>query len=505
MAYKDLRKWIAELEKNKQLVRINEEVDGKYEMGCLIRRIYDIPGGGVAVLFENIKGNQHTQGKKYFAASLSSYKRIALAMDLPIDTPYPDLIQEYRKRIKNPIPAILVKGGACKEVVEEGDKVNLKEFPVPYFHPLDGGPYMGTFHTVITKDPESGRLNMGMYRMMLHDEKNLGTYILPFQHWAKHFEKYRKLNRKMPVAVCFGQAQTNLLTAFSPLEHPPDEFAYSGGLAGEPVRLVKCETADLEVPEDAEIVLEGEIDFNPETFREEGPFGEYYGYLYGRSSPKPVLNVKCVTHRKDPIMQGTLEGRSVPGANEDHHGMSIVLAANIYDILESHGVEVTGVSLPLGAQGYNHIVIGIRQKYQGESMRVASIIWSTKMGLLCYKHVVVVDEDIDVYNPAMVEFAISSRVNASEDIKIFDGFPGSPLDPRIPPEEKAPWMGMGKWARMLIDATRPFHWEPRELWDGRKFPPVQAWPKEIEDLVESKWEKYGLGNYIIPLRWNNTY
>ncbi len=138
-------------------------------------------------------------------------------------------------------------------------------------------------------------------------------------------------------------------------------------------------------------------------------------------------------------------------------------------------------------------------------MRVASIIWGMKAGFLCFKHVIVVDEDIDVYNPNMVEFAIASRVNAAEDLKIFDGFSGSPLDPRIPPEDKAPWMVLGKWARMLVDATRPFHWAPRELWEGRKFPPVQVWPEEIEDTVDRKWEKYGLGDYEKPSRWNSTY
>lgn len=505
MAYKDLRSWITTLEDKGQLVRIKEEVDWKYEMGCILRRIFDIPGGGPAVLFENIKRYNSSHGKSFFSASLSSYKRIALAMELPIDTPYQELIQEYRRRIKEPIKPILVDRGPCKEVMEKGEEVDLTEFPVPHLHPMDGGRYMGTFHTVITKDPETGWVNMGMYRMMLHDEKHLGAYILPFQHWGIHFVNYRKKGKKMPVAVCFGSSQLNILTAFAPLDHPPDEYSYTGGLAREPVQLVKCETVDLEVPADAEIVVEGEIDYDPSTFRSEGPFGEYFGYMAGHASPKPVIAVKCVTHRKDPILQGTLEGRPVPGANEDHHGMSVVVAAYVYELLEKAGVEVTGVSLPLAAQGYTHIIIGIRQKHQGEALRVASIIWGSKAATAFFKHVIVVDEDIDVYSWPMVEFAISSRVNAAKDITIVEGFHGSPLDPIIPPEEKASWMGAGKWARVCIDATRPFQWPPREEWGGRKFPPVQAWPKEIEDLVDKRWEKYGLEKYPKPSPWKETY
>lgn len=502
MAHKDLREWIDLLEKNEQLVRIKEEVDWQYEIGCIIRRVYDIPGGGPALLFENIKGYKNSHGKRFFGASLASYKRIALAMGLPMDTPYPQLIQEYLRRTKKPIPPVVVKNAPCKEVIEKGKKVNLLEFPVPHLHPMDGGRYMGTFHLVITKDPETGMLNMGMYRMMLHDSCTLGGYLLSFQHWGQHAAKYRE---KMPIAICFGPTQNLLLTAFAPLEHPPDEFHYSGGLSGKPVRLVPCETHDLMVPADCEIVLEGHLNLEPSTFRQEGPFGEYVGYTCGRASPKPTITINCVTHRKDPIFQGTLEGRSAPGANEDHHGMSVVLAAFVYDLLKRSGIDVTGVNMPASAQGATHAIIGIRQKHQGEALRVASLLWGTKPSIFAFKMVTVVDEDIDVFNPAMVEFAISTRVYAKEDIKIIDGFHGSPIDPSIPVEDRAPWMGAGRWARVLIDATRPFHWPPREEWGGRKFQPVQAWPDNIEKLIDKKWERYGLGQYERPPAWKSTY
>lgn len=505
MGAKDFRAWLDLLGNNGQLVEINQEVDWKYEIGCLIRRIFDIPGGGPAVLFKRIKGYHNKAGKKFFAGSFSSYQRIALAMGLPPDTSYKDLVFSYIKGIEHPLRPILVNTGPCKEVICKGKQVNLLNFPVPYLHPLDGGRYIGTFHLVVTKDPETGIQNVGMYRMMVHDRKHLGTLFLSRQDWEVHFRKWGAQGKKMPIAVCFSPPQVVLLTAVAKLPHPPDEFAYAGGLAGEPIKLVKCETVDLEVPADCEIVCEGYVDFDPTTFRLEGPFGEYMGYMAGKPVRRPVVEINCVTHRKDPILQGTLEGRPVPGANEDHYVSSIITSVYAYRLLKEHKFDVVGVCAPLSANGYNKVIIAIRQQRQGEAMQIASLLWGSSTSFFRFKEVIVVDEDIDVYNPGMVEFAVATRVDPIHDIKIVDGFPGIPLDPRIHPSEKQPWMGGGRWSRVCIDATRPFTWPAEESWGGKRFPPVQHWPDEVEDLIDAKWEKYGLGKYLLPSRWRNTY
>lgn len=505
MSAKNLRDWLELLKTNGQLVEINEEIDWKFEMGCIIRRIFDIPGGGPAVLFNNIKGYQNKVGKKFFAGSFSSYLRIALAMGLPPESSYKDIVFEYIKRIENPLHPMLVSDGPCKEVICKDKDVDLLEFPVPHLHPLDGGRYMGTFHLVVTKDPETGVRNVGIYRMMVHDRNHLGTIVIPRQDWEIHYKKWTDRGEKMPIAICFGPPQAVLLTAFARLEHPPAEYAYAGGLAKEPLNLVKCETVDLEVPAESEIVLEGHLDFDPAHFRLEGPFGEYMGYMGGSPAERPVVEINCITHREDPILQGTLEGRCVPGANEDHYGSSIVTAVYAYRLLKAHKIDVVGVCAPLGANGYNKVVIGIRQHRQGEALQIASLLWGSDSSFYRYKEVIVVDEDIDVYNPNTVEFAVATRVDPAQDIKIVDGFPGIPLDPRIHPSEKEPWMGGGRWSRICIDATRPFTWKAQEAWGGRRFPPVQHWPDEIEDMVDAKWDRYGLGNYPLPARWRNTY
>lgn len=505
MIPKDLRSWLQLLRDEGQLVEIEEVVDWKYEMGCIMRRVFDISGEGPAVLFENIKGHENKTGKQFFACSLSSYQRLALAMGLPAGTTYKDLVRHYIKGVDNPIPPSTVKTAACKEVVLKGKEIDLFQFPSPYLHPMDGGRYMGTFHLVITKDPDTGLQNVGMYRMMVQDRNHLGTLFLSRQDWEIHYRKWADLGKKMPIAVCFGGPQVALIGALAKVEHPPDEFSYAGGLAGEPLELVKCETVDLEVPAGCEIVLEGSIDFDPDTYQMEGPFGEYMGYMAGKPSPKPVMTVECITHRKDPILQGTLEGRCVPGANEDHYGSSIVTAGYAYKLLKDHNIGVVDVYAPLGAHGFNKLIVSVQQQRQGEAMQIASLLWGSRASFFRYKEVVVVDEDIDVHNPGMVEFAIASRVDPISDITIVDGFPGIPLDPRIPPEEKQPWMGGGRWSKMCIDATRPFTWEAREDWGGKKFPPVQHWPDDVEDKVDKKWEKYGLGDYPLPSRWKVTY
>jgi 4-hydroxy-3-polyprenylbenzoate decarboxylase len=502
MSSEDLRSWLKLLKANGELVEIEEEVDWKFEMGCLIRRIFDISGGGPAVLFKNIKGYKNKTGRKFFAGSFSSYKRIAMAMGLAPQTPYQDIVSEYIKKTENYIPPIVVSQGPCKEVIHKDKDVDLLNFPVPHLNPFDGGRYMGTFHLVVTKDPETGIQNVGMYRMMVNDRNHLGALLIPIQHWGVHFAKYTSKRRKMPVAICFGPPQIVLLTAMAKFQHPPDEFAYAGGLAGEAIKLSKCETVDLEVPAESEIILEGLMDFDPSTFRFEGPFSEYMGYMAGKPTKRPVVEVRCITHREDPILQGTLEGRCVPGANEDHHCMSIVNAAYAYRLLKNYNIDVVGAFAPLGATGCNKVIIAIRQHRQGEAMQIASLLWGA-FGF--FKEVVIVDEDIDVCNPNMVEFAIATRVDPIDDIRIVDGFPGIPLDPRISPSEKESWMGGGRWSKVCIDATRPFTWPPQKSWGERKFPPVQHWPDEIENMVDSKWKKYGLGNYTLPPRWNNTY
>ena len=505
MSSQSLRDWLSLLRQHGELLEIEEEVHWKYELACLTRRIVDLPGGAPAVLFKNITDHHHTVSKEFFCNSLASYKRIAMAMGLPPESTYRDIVDGYLPALNNTIPPVTVDAAPCHEVVVQGDDVDILQFPTPHFHPTDGGRYIGTFHLTITKDIDTGIPNLGLYRHMIHDRNHVGGFPIKGADWEMHLRKWKERDGKMPVAICFGVPQTLLFTALSFIDHPPDELSVAGGILGEAVELVKCKTIDLEVPAESEIVLEGYIDDNPENFRMEGPFGEVLGYLDNEPGLKPVIEINCITHRKNPILQGSLEGRCVPGAPDDHQCGSIFSAVYAINLLRKNKIDVVDAHAPVGAIGCFKVIVAIRQHHRGEALRVANALWGSAPGFGRFKEVVVVDEDIDVHNPNLVDFAIATRVDPIEDITIIDNTSGIPLDPRIHPSEKQPYMFAGRWSRVCIDALRPFHWAPVEAWGGRKYPPVQHWPDEIEDLIDSKWEQYGLGSYPMPPRWKMTY
>jgi len=244
------------------------------------------------------------------------------------------------------------------------------------------------------------------------------------------------------------------------------------------------------VPANAEIVLEGTI--HPKERKMEGPFGEYPGYYGSVPSPKPVFRVKCITFRNEPIFRATLEGHPV---NEDHMCLAVSTSVYVMDTLERAGIRgVKDVAMPLDACGYGHVVVSIKPLTNGHPDLVASAIWGSKATLWSFKHVIVVDEDIDPWNTELVNWSICWRVKASEDIKIWPRHRGSRLDPRQAPEEK------GFQDRMLIDATRPYWWAPRDVWGSEgikkgvplKYPPTTRPMTQRALDVNRQWDQYGI-------------
>ncbi|MBC7337535.1 MAG: UbiD family decarboxylase, partial [Clostridia bacterium] len=191
------------LEREGELCRVKAEVDWNLEIGGILQEVFD-RGNGPALLFENIKDYKDTWCTQLFTASMSSYRRIALMLGVPKETPYPELIKIWRERAKKPIKPVIVDGGPVKENIIKGGEVDLLQFPTPYWHKLDGGRYFGTFHGVVTKDPDTGWCNVGMYRMMLHDRYTTGLAIPTGQHIWEHWRKWRKRGQNMPVAVVIG-------------------------------------------------------------------------------------------------------------------------------------------------------------------------------------------------------------------------------------------------------------------------------------------------------------
>lgn len=496
VAYKDLREWIAALEAESQLTRVTAEVDWKYELSAVVRKTWDTYGdASPALLFTNIKDYPAPGPNKLFTGAFRSWYRAAMMLGLnPKTATRNQILRTLKDRITDKsqhIPPRWVKTGPVKENIIKGDDVDLGIFPTPHWNERDGGRLLGSFGSVFTKDRDSGWVNVGVYRLMMHSKNELGIQLDPAnQHIGEHYFKKIQDNEPMEVAVVIGHEPALSFMACVPTVERVSEMDIAGAIRGAPIDIVKAETVDLPVPANAEIVIEGTI--HPKERKMEGPLGEYPGYYGSVAGPKPVLRVKCITHRNDPIFRGSLEGHPV---NEDHMTLALGHAAYAWDILERNSIKgVIDVAMPLDSCGYATCVVSIKPLMEAHPDVVACALWGSKPIVWAYKHVIVVDEDIDPWNSEMVNWSIAWRTRASEDIKIWKNHKGSRLDPRIPPEEK------GFQDRVLIDATRPYHWAPRQVWstepEGRglplKFPPSTRPATETCLRVNGRWDQFNI-------------
>ncbi len=494
MPYDDMRSWIAKLDEENQLARITKEVDWKYEIGAITRRSWDAYGESCpALLFENIKDFKPPNSTKLFVGSMQSYSRLALMMDLPALGNYPStLVSEFRSRIRKPIKPKLVSSGPCKENKLFDNDVNINMFPMPLWNLRDGGKYLGTMHAVIVKDPDSGWVNVGCYRMMARTENLANLSMTPGQqHIGYIYSKYVQRDEPMPVAVIVGMDPVVMFVAGAQYPAGLDEWDAAGAMRGKPIELVKCETLDLEVPATAEAVFEGTVD--PRERAIEGPFGEYSGYYGSLPAPKPVFRINCMTYRNDPIWQGTCEGYPVV---EDHMMSSVLHAAHFTDLFEQHAVAgIRDVACPLGAVGYGEVIVSIKPMYEGHEDKVAAVIWSSPIAIFCAKLVIVVDEDINPWDYEQVHWSLYTRTDWGEDCKTWKEGEGGMYDPRTEPGPKKRF-----WNKTLIKSTRPYQWAPRAIWGTEgiekgvplKYPPIVRPSPDMMQKVNAQWDSYGI-------------
>jgi UbiD family decarboxylase len=476
MSYTDLREFIEKLKLEGELAEISAEVDWRYEIGGIVRKTLDLKGP--ALLFKKIK-DYHSP---LFTSGVATYSRVSLALGLQAHETLEKIVSEFGKRIKKPIKAKKGETGLCKENILKEDDVDLLKFPVPLWQEGDGGRYLGTWHGVITRDPETGWMNAGMYRVMVHDRKTLGILIARDQHIGLHYEKYRRMNRAMPVAIVIGMDPVLPITFLTPFPAHTDEYDFGGGLRGEPVDLVKCETVDLEVPASAEIVIEGEIPLKERKM--EGPFGEWTGHYGGKSGPRPVIHVHCITHRNNLILRGTLEGKPV---NEDHTCTSVALSALAHNFLtETLGISgIRGVHFPAAAGGWGMAVVSVNQRYPAHSRTIAHALLGSKMGAFL-KNVIIVDEDIDPFNLDDIWWAMFSRLQASRGITILQRGKTAFMDPSQIPELQ------GFADTLIIEVVKPYEWQPRAEWKNGRFPPLAYPSKGTMEAVERRWNELGI-------------
>jgi UbiD family decarboxylase len=496
-SFGDLRAWIAALAAQGELHEVAAEVDWNIELGTIMR-LAQGPGTGKALLFNNIK-DYNTPGsrcRRIFGAALNNYRRIAMLLGLPPDTHPRELVKIGRSILAGSIAPKIVSTGPAKENVITGADIDLYQFPAPYWNRLDGGRYLMTYGGCVTKDPETGVMNVGVYRGMIADKTHIPILMWRAQHIGHHVTAWQNGGAsEMPIAVAMGVEPALEFVAGAPVPKGVCEYDVMGSIRGAPVELVKCETVDLYVPATAEIVIEGYLQIDPAKYLPEGPFAEFTGYIAGDPAPKPTIRVTAITHRNDPILRGTIEG-ALPGSySENAVTSSIMRAATAWNVLDRAGVPgITDVWCPPVHAGVN-LLIQMKQSYRNQAKQAANAVWGSSAAHVRYKHITVVDDDIDIHDYAAVDWAIAYRVNAGEDdIVIMPATFGLGLDPSVRKRDRNPALfGTGKWNRVLIDATMNLDYDPDPDFGGARFPP-KVWPDKTDiEKAYARWSELGLG------------
>lgn len=485
---RDFQSFLKQLDEAGELKRIVVEVDPYLEAGAIADRVAKMPGGGQALLFEQVGGSQIPVAMNVYGSA----RRMAMALGVQEDPRGLDavgdriehLIQEavprsgagfLDKLAKLPLLAEVsgwmprtVRKGICQEVVLQGEDARLSRLPVLTTWPEDGGPFitMGLSH-LRHKD---GRRNMGLYRLQVHDDRTLGFHAQLHHDGARARYGYGA-GERMPVAVSFGGDPILAYAATAPLPPFLSEILFTGFLRGEGVELVRCVTCDLEVPAQSEIVIEGWVD--PGEVRREGPFGDHTGY-YSLADDYPVIHVEAITMRKHPVFPATIVGRP---PQEDAY-LGLATERIFLPLLRMMLPEVVDMHLPAAGAFHNLVIVAIRKDYPGQAQKVMNAIWG--MGQMMFtKGIVVVDADIDPHDLSDVLFRTTSNVDPRRDLLFTEG----PLDAL---DHSSSRFAFG--SKVGIDATRK-----SAQMDGfpREWPRDLVFPAELLERLDHRWEALG--------------
>jgi UbiD family decarboxylase len=341
------------------------------------------------------------------------------------------------------------------EHVETGSAVDILKFPTPKWHEHDGGRYIGTGSVDVTRDPEEGWVNLGCYRVMIHDERTVGFYISPGKHGRIHREKWFASGKPMKVAVSLGHDPLVFLAGSIEVPYGVSEYDWVGGVMGQPFEVIQSPVTGLPLPANAEIVIEGTAD--PDRQVPEGPFGEWTGYYASDVREEPVMDIKAIYHRNDPILLGCPPQRP---PDELARYRAVTRSALLRQNIQKAGVpDVKAVWAHEVGTARMLVGVSITQRYPGHSKQAGHIACQCHVGAYAGKYVVVVDDDVDVSNLDELIWAMLTRSDPATSIDIITGAWSTPLDPRISPEEKA--KGNFTNSRAIIDACRPFHWRDK--------------------------------------------
>jgi len=452
---KDLRSWIGVLERNGLLVSIEDETDIRY-VATLVAENYR-----KATLFKKLIDYDIP----LLVNSASNRKMIALALD----TDEAKLLYEYEKRLNSPISPIYTSDAECQEIVYIGDEVDLTMYPIHLQHEYDGAPYISSA-IIFAKDPESEVTNMGIYRLMFRSKDELGINLTAPHRLRKFYQKAYEQGRPLEVACVIGVHAADMLAAISTNPNLEDDLPLLCAMRGEKVKFVHCKTVDVYVPADCEIVLEGVIPPAGWVF-EEGPYGEFPG-TYSGMKRNPIIKVKAVTQRQQPIFQSATHGGKRLGWT-DFYIIIVQIELSILQALRAANIDVKGVRVIPSSAGF-WAIVSIKQWNKGDARNAIYITLASTPNNFP-KYVVVVDEDIDIFDDEMVYWAMSTRTQPEEDVIIIK-------DLRVPSTSDPSLLKTSPpitTSKMGLDATKPFE----RKWENFKFayPPYSSHP-----LVKNK-------------------
>lgn len=473
--YKDLREWLDIVDSLGELKRV-EGADWNLEIAAvteLARQSSHRP----ALLFDDIPG--YPKGFRVVTGLTNTIRRLSLVTGMPLQSDTEAFVRKWKDHVKTlkPIPPRYVDSGPILENVKSGDDIDLWQFPTPVWHEEDGGRYLGTGSVTITQDPTDGWVNLGTYRVMIHDRDVLGFYASPGKHGRLHRQEYWRQGKPCPVVISFGHDPLLFQSASSfDLVWGESELELAGAVKGEPIDVIRGEVTGLPIPAYSEIVIEGEA-YQGEL-RPEGPFGEFTGYYASAQREEPIIHVKRLYYRNSPIITGCPPAR--PPA-ESTFARSPLKSAGVWNTLERAGLTgIRGVCMhPVGAT-YYFTAVSIRQAFAGHAKQAGMLASSVHGAAYMSRFVVVVDEDINPFNLDDVLWAMCTRCHPDKDIQLIDRTWSGPLDPMIP--KGAPNFG----SVAIIDATRPFEWK-------EQFPTAITFDETyMADMKRKWWEALGL-------------
>ena len=469
----DLRLWLAEIRKLGELKDVRG-ADWNLELGAIseLNVKKDVPP---ALLFDEIVG--YPKGFRVLTCSTSSPARLSSILRLPVQKTHKGLVEALRGKpakwqaaASGFNPVVASSGPIFENTQKQPD---ILKFPSPLWHEIDGGRYIGTGCSVVTRDLDSDWVNVGTYRVQVHDANHVGLDMVPGKHGRIHYEKHKKAGKRFPVAIVCGGDPLGYLISGIEIPFGMCEWNYIGAILQQKVEVVLLEKTGLPVPAASEIVLEGFVEPNDE--RTEGPFGEFHGYYPGKAGTAPVVTIEKVYFRNDPILVGSPPAKP---PNDYSYSKAVMRSALLMDALVAAGVpDVQAVWAHEigGARMFN--VVSIKQRYAGHARQAGHILSQCGVGAYMSRWSVVVDEDIDPANLQEVMWAVATRTDPAIDIDIIQRGMGSKNDPMfVAYPYNAPLT-----SKAIVDACRP--------WDHLdEFPPVAEASKELQDKVRAKWK-----------------